>query len=181
MSQNGVIDIHAEPELVTGAGCLERWDGRSDPGRAIRFLTNMAWAAWRWQMQITGCAAAAMVGRRRMQASLESAGPTSFPFWSPGGLLICPADWLQASLFRIPAIGPVGRRMNTLKCWKRCMVISTCPSQRLGFNLSRTTPKVWNCGAQRRRRLDAWWISSECVGAGSSHLFSVGDGGPPRG
>lgn len=32
MIQNGVVTINAEPELVTGFGALERWDGRSGPG-----------------------------------------------------------------------------------------------------------------------------------------------------
>ena len=30
--RRGLVDIHASPELVTGAGALERWDGRRGPG-----------------------------------------------------------------------------------------------------------------------------------------------------
>ena len=32
MIQNGVIDIHGAPELVTSCGALERWDGKIGPG-----------------------------------------------------------------------------------------------------------------------------------------------------
>ncbi|HLO05281.1 MAG TPA: Ldh family oxidoreductase, partial [Terriglobales bacterium] len=32
MIRNGSIDIHAKPELVTGSGPLERWDGKIGPG-----------------------------------------------------------------------------------------------------------------------------------------------------
>ena len=32
MIQNGVIDIHARPELIASTGPLERWDGRRGPG-----------------------------------------------------------------------------------------------------------------------------------------------------
>ena len=32
MIQNGIIDVHAEPQLVSRLGTLERWDGRSGPG-----------------------------------------------------------------------------------------------------------------------------------------------------
>jgi 3-dehydro-L-gulonate 2-dehydrogenase len=32
MIRNGVIAVHAEPELVASFGSLERWDGRSGPG-----------------------------------------------------------------------------------------------------------------------------------------------------
>lgn len=32
MIQNGVIDIHARPELISSVGALERWDGRRGPG-----------------------------------------------------------------------------------------------------------------------------------------------------
>lgn len=32
MIQNGVIDIHARPELIGSVGALERWDGRGGPG-----------------------------------------------------------------------------------------------------------------------------------------------------
>ena len=30
--QNGIINIHAQPELVAASGALERWDGRLGPG-----------------------------------------------------------------------------------------------------------------------------------------------------
>jgi 3-dehydro-L-gulonate 2-dehydrogenase len=30
--KNGVVDIHARPELIAGFGALERWDGRRGPG-----------------------------------------------------------------------------------------------------------------------------------------------------
>ena len=30
--RNGIVDIHAAPELVIGLGALERWDGNSGPG-----------------------------------------------------------------------------------------------------------------------------------------------------
>jgi len=30
--RNGIVDIHAAPTLVSGAGSLERWDGNSGPG-----------------------------------------------------------------------------------------------------------------------------------------------------
>jgi 3-dehydro-L-gulonate 2-dehydrogenase len=30
--QKGIIDIHASPELVSGGGALERWNGKSGPG-----------------------------------------------------------------------------------------------------------------------------------------------------
>jgi 3-dehydro-L-gulonate 2-dehydrogenase len=32
MIQNGNIDIHARPELISSVGALERWDGRRGPG-----------------------------------------------------------------------------------------------------------------------------------------------------
>jgi len=32
MIRSGVIDIHAQPELVTSHGALERWDGKRGPG-----------------------------------------------------------------------------------------------------------------------------------------------------
>jgi len=32
MIQSGLIDIHAEPELVASSGALERWDGKIAPG-----------------------------------------------------------------------------------------------------------------------------------------------------
>ncbi len=32
MIRAGRIDIHAQPELIRGHGCLERWDGRCGPG-----------------------------------------------------------------------------------------------------------------------------------------------------
>lgn len=32
MIQSGLIDIHAEPVLISGSGALERWDGKSGPG-----------------------------------------------------------------------------------------------------------------------------------------------------
>lgn len=32
MAQRGIVDVHAEPELVSSFGSLERWDGRSGPG-----------------------------------------------------------------------------------------------------------------------------------------------------
>lgn len=32
MIQSGLIDIHAEPELLTRAGSMERWDGKIGPG-----------------------------------------------------------------------------------------------------------------------------------------------------
>jgi 3-dehydro-L-gulonate 2-dehydrogenase len=32
MIQNGIIDIHARPELTSSVGALERWDGRRGPG-----------------------------------------------------------------------------------------------------------------------------------------------------
>jgi 3-dehydro-L-gulonate 2-dehydrogenase len=32
MIQDGVVDIHAQPELIDSVGALERWDGRRGPG-----------------------------------------------------------------------------------------------------------------------------------------------------
>ena len=32
MIRSGIIDIHAQPELVASCGALERWDGKSGPG-----------------------------------------------------------------------------------------------------------------------------------------------------
>jgi 3-dehydro-L-gulonate 2-dehydrogenase len=32
MIQGGLIDIHAEPALISSSGALERWDGKSGPG-----------------------------------------------------------------------------------------------------------------------------------------------------
>jgi len=32
MTQSGVIDIHAEPKLVSSSGHVERWDGQVGPG-----------------------------------------------------------------------------------------------------------------------------------------------------
>src|SRR5712691_8829935 len=32
MIRNGVINIHAQPEMVESFGVLERWDGHSGPG-----------------------------------------------------------------------------------------------------------------------------------------------------
>jgi len=30
--RNGIVDLHAKPELITSLGSLERWDGKSGPG-----------------------------------------------------------------------------------------------------------------------------------------------------
>src|SRR2546422_9103601 len=38
MIQKGVIDIHAQPELISSCGALERWDGRRGPGNLNAYV-----------------------------------------------------------------------------------------------------------------------------------------------
>ena len=65
------------------------------------------------------------------------------------------------------------RSRATPRCWKRGTCTSICPIRHLAFNLCITVLTI-------RKWFNAELVSSKRFGSRLSHLFSLGDGGPPR-
>lgn len=56
MIDNGTVDIHGQPQLVLGAGALERWDGHRGPGN-LNAQSSMARAMTLARQYGVGCVA----------------------------------------------------------------------------------------------------------------------------